>query len=312
MNKPFTIVGAGGAIAENLVRVLKKHNEPVRLVSRSGAFFPECEIVKADALNLQDLRKAIRGSRVVFIVIGLEYKLKVWQKYWPLIMNNIIESCASESVPVVFFDNVYMYGKVEGEMTESCPFNPVSKKGEVRAAIAKQFINAYESGKIKGLIARSADFYGPYAEKTGFFHLMVLKNLLQRKSPQWMINSNLPHSLTFTGDAARALYLLACDDSVWNQTWHLPTRSPALTGNELMLIASELCQSKKKPMVLGRMLLQLLGLFIPAIKESMEMLYQLEYSYIFNSDKFNRHFGNISISYEEGIRQSLDHIKTNS
>ena len=306
MNQPYTIIGAGGAIGENLVRILKQNEEAVRLVSRSGKAFPDCEIVKADALNRSQMREAIRGSKVVFMLIGIEYKLQVWQKSWPQIMENLIESCASENVPLIFFDNVYMYGKVDGEMTESTPFKPISQKGEVRAAIAKQFIQAYESGKIKGIIARSADFYGPYSEKMSFFEIMVIQNVAKGKSPQWMLNAGVPHSLTHTEDAARGLYLLAKDDFAWNQTWHLPTASPALTGQQLMQIALEQSTNKRKPAVFGKFMLKLIGLFVPSIKESQEMLYQLEFPYVFNSEKFNNRYGNIATSYEEGIRKRLE------
>ena len=33
-----------------------------------------------------------------------------------------------QSARLMFFDNVYMYGKVDGRMTEETPFNPCSRK----------------------------------------------------------------------------------------------------------------------------------------------------------------------------------------
>ena len=81
-------------------------------------------------------------------------------------MNNTIEACKRASTKLVFFDNVYMYGKVRGPMTEETPFNPCSKKGEIRAKIATTLINEWKSGTLTGLIARAADFYGTrYAQR---------------------------------------------------------------------------------------------------------------------------------------------------
>jgi hypothetical protein len=45
-------------------------------------------------------------------------------------MDNAIEACKRARAKLIFFENVYMYGKVSGPMTEETPFNPCSKKGE--------------------------------------------------------------------------------------------------------------------------------------------------------------------------------------
>jgi hypothetical protein len=47
---------------------------------------------------------------------------------------------------LVFFDNVYMYGRVEGWMTEETPMNPRSKKGEARPQIARMLLEANRRG----------------------------------------------------------------------------------------------------------------------------------------------------------------------
>jgi hypothetical protein len=55
-------------------------------------------------------------------------------------MRNAIEAAKRANARLVFFDNVYMYGKVDGVMTEETPFNPCSKKGEIRAEIATSLL----------------------------------------------------------------------------------------------------------------------------------------------------------------------------
>jgi hypothetical protein len=68
-----------------------------------------------------------------------------------------------EFAKLIFFDNVYMYGKVTGPMTEEMPFNPSSQKGEIRAKMATMLLDEIKAGGVRALIARSADFYGPAA-----------------------------------------------------------------------------------------------------------------------------------------------------
>ncbi|MCB0819233.1 MAG: NmrA family NAD(P)-binding protein [Bacteroidetes bacterium] len=310
MQKPFTIIGAGGSIANNLVEILIKNREMVRLVSRKGIMVPGCETVAADALNSVSLQNAVKGSQVVYILIGLEYKTKVWEAQWPVVMQNIISSCEAEQVPVIFFDNVYMYGIVNGKMTESTPINPCSKKGKIRASIAQSFLEACESGRIKGLIARSADFYGPHSEKMSFFHAMTLDPMLKGKAVRWMMNDKVPHSMTFTIDAAHGIYLLSKDSTVWNRVWHLPTSAPALTGQQLIRLAAEINGKTVKHQVVGKGMLKILGWFIPAIAESIEMLYQVEFPYEFDSSDFNKHFNYTPVSYEDGLKISIRRQKS--
>src|SRR6266404_9424729 len=113
-----TILGAGGAIGSELVKEFTARNEPIRLVSRNPKLVPgAAEAVAADLSNLDDTLKAVSGSSVAFLVAGLKYDVKVWRELWPRIMRNTIEAAKRARARLVFFDNVYMYGKVEGVMT---------------------------------------------------------------------------------------------------------------------------------------------------------------------------------------------------
>src|SRR5947209_4906555 len=114
-----TILGAGGAIGSELLKELSARNEPVRLAGRNPKLVADAtETVVADFANLDDTLKAVSGSSVVYLVAGLKYDLKVWRELWPRIMRNAIEACKRSNTRLVFFDNVYMYGKVNGAMTE--------------------------------------------------------------------------------------------------------------------------------------------------------------------------------------------------
>src|SRR5687768_3610296 len=71
-----TVLGANGTIAKELVPVLIANNEKVRLVSRSPKPVNGAETRKADVLNLNELRAALEGSTVVYLVIGIQYDHK--------------------------------------------------------------------------------------------------------------------------------------------------------------------------------------------------------------------------------------------
>lgn len=310
----YTILGAGGTIGEALKQEFIKRALPdrtVRMVRRTSSVSndPIFENISADILDSKSVNDAVRGSDVVFLVAGLPYKIKTWQTQWHIVMQNAIDACAEHGAKLIFFDNVYMYGKVNGMMTEETPFNPCSKKGDVRAHIAQMLLDAVATKKITGMIARAADFYGPNTPLS-MFTALVVENALKGKSPQALVRTDAKHSFTFTPDCGRALIDLALDNSAYNQTWHLPTCNPAMTAQEMSDTFLKLIPSEKNKMqVLSKTVLSILGLFVPILRELKEMLYQYESEYYFDSTKFEKHFGYGATNYEQGLQQTAAFYK---
>ncbi|MGZ5425886.1 MAG: NAD(P)H-binding protein, partial [Thermoanaerobaculia bacterium] len=142
----ITILGAGGAVGNELGKLLAAGNQPFRLVGRNPRLAPGAtEALAADLTDKDQAIRAVSGSSVVHLLVGLKYDHKVWQEVWPRVISNTIEACKRAGARLVFFDNVYMYGKVSGAMTEETVFNPCSKKGEIRAKIATTLIDEWHS-----------------------------------------------------------------------------------------------------------------------------------------------------------------------
>ena len=303
------IIGGGGAISQALAPELLRNKQEVTLVSRRGTEIAGTTGVSADATNIDSLRQAVLPGSVVYLLLGLPYDARVWQELWPRIMSNTIEVCGEKDALLVFFDNVYMYGRVDGAMTEDTPYRPVSKKGEVRARIAEELQNAYAAGKVRAIIARSADFYGPGAEKNGIPNLLIIERLLKGKKAQCLGAMDKPHSLTYTNDCGRALSLLVGDEGARNQVWHLPTAAPPPTNREFVeLVAAELDVPPKKT-VLGPVSMRLGGFFDRTIKEVAEMLYQNREDYIFDSSKFEKRYDFVPTSYAQGVGETINYYR---
>ncbi len=301
-----TILGANGTIAAELIPVLQANAQQIRLVSRNPKKVTGAEVFQADMLNRDQVFEAVKGADVVYLLVGLEYNRKIWRTEWPVIMRNTIDACKAAGARLIFFDNVYMYGKVNGSMTEATPYNPCSVKGKIRAEIDEMLLKEMKSGSLKALIATSADFYGPRTSKTSVASIMIFDKMKKGKTAQWFVNAKQPHSFTYTPDAAVALYMLAGSENAYGQTWHLPTAKPALTGNEFISIAAKYMHAGNKVQVLPKWLVGMIGLFVPVMKELGEMLYQNEFPYIFDSSKFEKSFQFKPTPYEEGIRQTAE------
>jgi nucleoside-diphosphate-sugar epimerase len=301
----YTILGAGGVIANELTKELHANGKKVRLVSRKPKAIAEAETMAADITDPLQTRRAVSGSSMVFLCAGLAYNHKIWEVAWPKIIQNVIHACSEAGIPLIFFDNVYMYGLVDGPMTEETPYNPRSKKGEVRAMIATKIMDRVKEGRLTATIARAGDFYGPGADTTGIMNLLVIGNLLKGKKANWLGSDQHTHSYTFTPDAGKALYLLSQDKSTFNQIWHLPTTNPAPNGKEYIEMVAGILKVKPRYMRLTGLMVRLAGLFDTTTAELHEMLYQSNHPYIFDSSKFEKHFNFKPTSYEDGLRQTI-------
>lgn len=303
-----TILGSGGSVSGYLMPILQQNNEKIRLVSRNPKSVPNLETMPADLTNFEQTLQAVKGSSVVYLLAGLQYDIRVWKNSWPRIMTNVINACNATNTPLIFFDNVYMYGKVDGVMTEETPFNPISKKGEVRAAIATQLLNEIQSGNIRALIARSADFHAPTG-KTSMPNVLIYPNLKKGKKAQWLMNVKVPHSFTYVPDAAKALYLLAKREDAYGQTWHMPTAGNPPTLEEFIKMAAEALNVRAGYSVINKPLMWIAGLFNRPIEELIEMSYQFQYPYLFDSSKFEKAFGFVPTGYRMGIGETVKAIE---
>lgn len=301
-----TILGANGVIGLELSKVLPQYTTQIRQVSRNPRKVNASdEIVNADLLHYHQTEKAVAGSDLVYLLAGLKYDTKIWHEQWPKVMRNTIDACKKHNSKLIFFDNAYAYGYVQGPMTEQTPFNPNSKKGEVRARVATMLLDEIRQQNIQGMIIRSADFYGPGA-LLSLTHSTVTTRLQAGKSPQWIGDPNTVHTFTYTPDAGRTVAMLANAPSAFNQTWHALTSKQIITGEEYVRMA---CQAIGQPYKgvtgMSKFGVRILGIFVPVLREFVEMMYQFENDYIFDSSKAEKFLGISATSYTDGIAATM-------
>ena len=300
-----TILGANGVIATELSKHLPSYNTTIRQVSRHPKKVNETdELVEADLLDYDQTGRAVAGSEIVYLLAGLKYDIKVWRERWPKLMRNVIDACKKHNSKLVFFDNVYSYGKVDGTMTEETPFNPTSKKGEVRAKVATMLLDEIKAGNINGMIIRAADFYGPGANLS-LTYSTVTTRLKAHKGAQWIGNPKSIHTFTYTPDAGKSVARLGNTSSAYNQTWHALTSKEKMTGEQYVKIACDIMGAPYKLQAMPKFGVSIVGMFVPVLHEFVEMMYQFEHDYIFDSTKFEKAFNETATSYQEGIDATL-------
>lgn len=305
-----TILGANGTIGSVLTKELVGYTNKIRLVSRNPRKVNESDdLFPADLSNPAFVDQAVEGSDVVYLVVGFDYNLKVWEEKWPTLMRATINACIKHNARLVFFDNVYSYDiNAIPHMTEESEYNPPSRKGAVRKQISQMLMDEVKAGKLMALIARSADFYGPGNDKS-FANEMVYKNFLKGRRANWFIDADKKHSFTYTPDAAKATALLGNTDDAYNTIWHLPTDKNTITGREFIELFSKEMKVSNKLVVMPMWMVRLAGIFVPVLKEMREMMYQYDRDYFFDSSKFDKRFNFKTTTYQEGVRNTVERDK---
>jgi nucleoside-diphosphate-sugar epimerase len=156
------------------------------------------------------------------------------------------------------------------------------------------------------MIVRAADFYGPGATLS-MIHSTVVERLHAKKGPQWIGDPKRIHTFTYTPDAGRAVAVLGNTPTAFNQTWHALTSKKRITGEELVKLACTFTDRPYSIQALPKLGVRVLGLFVPVVKEIVEMMYQFETDYVFDSTKFESAFTQQATSYEIGIKETLLH-----
>ena len=94
-------------------------------------------------------------------------------------------------------------------------------------------------------------------------------------------------------------------DEALGQAWHVPNDRPQITQRQFAELVFAETGQPVKVSGMGKLMLALGGLFIPAARESVEMLYEFEKPFVVDSSKFERTFGVQATPIEEAIKVTV-------
>ncbi|BDI23336.1 NAD-dependent epimerase/dehydratase family protein [Herbiconiux sp. L3-i23] len=299
-NPKHVVLGGTGVIGRETVSTLVAAGLDTVSVARNAGRADGAEHRSADLLDADATRRAVDGAGTVYLTAGLPYSARTWEREWPRVLANVIDASRRAGAHLVYFDNVYAYGPTSGPMVESTPLHPTSRKGRLRARLLETLADASADGSLVVTIARSADFYGPGAS-TSVFNGYVADRVAAGKDPIWLLDASMPHSMTYTPDAARALVTIGTDPRAAGRTWHVPTADP-LTGADYMELATD---GRSRGGTMSLATLRMGSLFVGAARESLELAYQQRGPYVFDSSAFESAFGVAPTPYDEGIAATI-------
>jgi nucleoside-diphosphate-sugar epimerase len=298
------VFGATGAAGRAVVAELVRRGETVRAVSRGGWAPEGAQGVAADAADPAQAAAAAAGAAVVFHCATPPYTK--WPELFPALTRSILGAAESSGAKLVFADNLYAYGPVDGPLREDLPAIARGRKGRTRVAMAAEILGAHRDGRVRVAIGRASDYYGPNGITSNAGE-PVFGRILAGKRPQWTGKLDQPHTFHYLPDVARGLVTLATHSEADGQIWHLPAAEP-LTAQQFFDIVSNTAgrPTPAKASVLRPAPLAVAGIFSPLLRELRETSYQFRAPFVVDSSKFETTFGHLDPTpHPEAVAQTV-------
>jgi nucleoside-diphosphate-sugar epimerase len=284
-----------------------KEGVTVRMVNRSGSTSeplpPGVELRSGDASDPAFATEAAAGADVIYNALNPPYHK--WVTLFPPLQASLITAAEAHAAKLVVMDNLYMYGDTDGHpLHEGLPMTATTKKGALRAEMARDLMAAHEAGRVQAVVGRASDFFGPRVYNSVLGGGFVIERALEGKAAQLVGDVDMPHSYTYMPDIGRALVELAHTPDAYGRAWHLPTPQAVTTRRMLALIYAE-AGHPVKISTPPNWLLRVMGLFNPSMGEMVEMLYEFEKPFLIDDSAFRERFGWGATPLEVAIPQTV-------
>jgi nucleoside-diphosphate-sugar epimerase len=303
-NGELHVVFGTGPVGLAVTDELVQRDRRVRMVNRSGrARVPDgVEVVGGEATDGAFAREASAGASVVYFALNPPYDK--WPELFPPLQEGVLEGAASAGAKLVAMENLYMYGPTDGRpLTENLPYAANTRKGKVRTRMAKELMEAHTSGRVRVAIGRASDFFGPrvLSSATGE---QVFGRAVEGKSAQVAGDPDQPHTYTYAPDIGKGLVTLGEREEALGRAWHLPSPETVTTREFVEMIFEEVGKPARIQAP-PKILLRALGLFNPALRETIEMLYEFEEPFVVDDSSFERAFGEQATPLREAIQRTV-------
>lgn len=137
------VIFGSGAIGLATYDALRRRGITPRIVNRSGtARVPsDVEVIGGDAADLDFALAVTEGATVIYQTLNPPYSQ--WVQQFPGMQTSVLNAARARSARLVSMENVYMYGRPNGQpLTEDRPYDAHTKKGKLRAAMALELRGA--------------------------------------------------------------------------------------------------------------------------------------------------------------------------
>lgn len=309
----IVVLGAKGSIGGAVVRRARLAGHQVRAVVRSssgtGGFPAGTEVVRADLLSKESVVEAARGADVVVHAANAPYP--EWPRLVPRLAENALSATEAAGAILAFPGNVYVYGRPRTRpVTEDHPQEPHTQKGKLRLAVEQTLLQAHRDGRIRLVLPRYPDFYGP-----GVVNELlqpIFAGALAGKPCRWPLDADAPHEFILIDDAAEAMLKLITTPAAHGRAVHIPGPQPTTPREFIRLVYGAAGLREPTIRVIGRGAFWFAGLFNRFVRSAYEMAYLFDDPVLLDGSLYQKLTGSLypATPYEEGVRRTMEWFRS--
>jgi nucleoside-diphosphate-sugar epimerase len=305
MDRVDHVVLGAGAVGMAVVDALIRRGVSVRVVNRSGLreSVTGVQSVTGDITDQRFAESVTRGARVVYQALNPPYHR--WAQDFPGLQAAAIAAAQSAGARLIVMDNVYMYGRPNGRpFTEDSASKAHTRKGRVRAQMARELMAAHDAGRVQVGVGRASDFFGPRAGQQSLVGDWVIPPALAGKPASVMGDPDMLHTYTFIPDIGENLVLLGERADALGRVWHLPSPETRTT-REVVELVFRSAGTETRLKVTPAWQMRALGLVNRTVREINEMRYEFEEPFIVDASRAQTELGMRATPLADAVEQTV-------
>jgi nucleoside-diphosphate-sugar epimerase len=300
-----TIVGAGAVGSGTAIRLAEAGHD-VRIVTRSGTgpSHPGVELVAADAGDSARLAELSRGAHSLYNCANLPYDK--WTAGWPPLAEAFLAAAETTDARLVTMSNLYGFARDTSPMAATRELAPPTRKGRVRTDMWNAALRGHTEGRIQATEARASDYFGPGLGETSHLGDRAVPRALAGKAVSMVGAPDVIHSWSYIDDVCATLATMGTDDRALGRAWHVPTL-PAVTATDMIDgICDAAGMDRVKVKQIPRLALRTAGIFVPLVRELLEMRYQFDAPFVIEASDTTEVFGLTATALPDQMQATVE------
>ena len=279
MSKKYLVLGATGGMGYAFTHELLQQGIVtdilVRNREKAKKLFLNNPLLNIHIGDVQDagiLQDVASGMDIIFH--GINFPYQHWYKLMQPVTALVIDTARQNGSTILFPGNIYAYGNIDGPIREETIPQPTTNKGKLRLEVENMLEEATKDGQCSVINLRLPDFWGPNV--TNGLIKPLFGNAAQGKPMAWMVQADVPHQFVYTPDAAKLFYMLSMES-------HMPSYFVMNYGGKVVPSVAVLAKdistvagSPNRLKIFSKTTLNILGWFVPVVRELNENIYQFE------------------------------------
>ena len=294
-----------GPLGRAVCAELLRRGADVAVVTRSAPDdLPEpIRAIEADLADSEASRVALADASVSYHCLNVPYSR--WPELLPRLTEGVLAGADDAGSTLVYGDNLYAYGPVDGPVHEGLPEDADAPNGKVRAEVAQRLLAAHAAGDLPVVIARGSDFFGPHV-RVSLAGAGIVERTLKGQRPQALGNPDLPHTLTYTQDFAAAMVRLGAAADAHGRVWHVPN-PPTETIRAYAERVARAAGVEPLPLQVAPYLgMRLAALFAPPVRAILQVRYQTVRPWVVDHSAYAERFGDHATGWDEAVQRTVD------